>query len=172
MDINTAFPSKWLKASDLKGRTVRVKISHVQSEEVGGDQLPVIYFLGAQKGIVLNKTNSNSISDAYGFETDNWGGKEMEVFPSTTDYQGRIVECVRMRPVIMPSVASGEVIEQPQPLPAVEQPAPTDFGQQQPGPQTNTPFDQPTPPPNAAIPQHPLSGGASGLDDDIPFKPG
>jgi len=170
MDINTAFPSKWLKASDLKGRTVRVKISHVQSEEVGGDQLPVIYFLGAQKGIVLNKTNSNSISDAYGFETDNWGGKEMEVFPSTTDYQGRIVECVRMRPVIMPSVASGEVIEQPAPPPVNNgqlQPVtpPANYGQQQPGPQTNTPFDQPTPPPNAA-PASPLS---TELSEDVPF---
>jgi len=104
MDINTAFPSKYLKAADLKGRTVRVKISHVTTEEVGGDMLPVIYFVGAAKGIVLNKTNANSIAAGYGPETDRWGQAELEVFPSTTDYQGRIVDCVRVRPVVADAV--------------------------------------------------------------------
>ena len=47
MDINAAFPSRWLKAADLKGKKVAVVISGVEMEDVGdkdeGDK-PVVYF--------------------------------------------------------------------------------------------------------------------------------
>ena len=162
MDINAAFPSKWLKAADLKGRSVRVKISHVAMEEVGSDMLPVVYFLGAEKGVVLNKTNSNAISDAYGQETDNWGGKDMEVFPSTTDFAGRVVDCVRMRAAQAaiqtnntPAPAS------PPPTAAPAQPAPNGDGvplSDAPGGFTTAPTGAPEQRVDAELPS-----------DDIPF---
>ena len=124
MDINAVFPTKYLSAADLQGRAVQVQISHVVLEAVGSppENLPVVYFHGKAKGVVLNKTNANSIAQAYGPQTDNWPGATMEVFPSTTEFAGKIVDCIRMRPfqqgVTTPSV------DQPPPAGVIEQPAP------------------------------------------------
>ena len=44
MDIRNAFPSKYLKASDLQGREVNVIINRVvDSEEVGQDQHKLLF---------------------------------------------------------------------------------------------------------------------------------
>jgi hypothetical protein len=72
MRIGQAFPSEYLKASDLMGRTVKVTMSHVEMREVGDGPKPILHFVGKEKGLVLNKTNSNNITAAYGDETDNW----------------------------------------------------------------------------------------------------
>ena len=53
MKMSAAFPSDYLKASDLLGREAKVKISHVEMREVGRDKehKPVLYFQGQRKGI-------------------------------------------------------------------------------------------------------------------------
>jgi arabinogalactan endo-1,4-beta-galactosidase len=99
MNINEAFPSKYLKASDLGGSEPTVTISHVTVEEVGEtDRKPVIYFAGKEKGIVLNKTNATNIGDAYGPDTDEWTGKKVTLFTAWVDFNGRSVEAIRIRP--------------------------------------------------------------------------
>lgn len=75
MDINGVFPSKYLKAADLQGKDVTLTIEEVSVEDVGGqgdasDSKPVLFFQGKEKGLVLNKTNANTISGMYGPETD------------------------------------------------------------------------------------------------------
>lgn len=98
MNINEAFPSKYLKASDLQGGQPTVTISHVTVEEVGEtDRKPVIYFVGKEKGIVLNKTNATNIGDAYGPDTDEWTGKKVTLFTAWVDFNGRSVEAIRIR---------------------------------------------------------------------------
>ena len=63
MNINDAFPSKYLKASDLQGRTISVVMSRVEKEDIGkGEKKLILYFQGKQKGMVLNKTKANNIS--------------------------------------------------------------------------------------------------------------
>tara|TARA_Y100000310_G_scaffold324033_1_gene385368 strand:- start:3153 stop:3545 length:393 start_codon:yes stop_codon:yes gene_type:complete len=99
MDMNNCFPSKWLKASDLQGQAMTYAMQHVQMEEVGSGQKPVLYFQGQQKGLVLNKVNTNSISSIYGPESNNWQGQQITLFPSVTDYQGASVDCIRVKPV-------------------------------------------------------------------------
>lgn len=96
MDIGSAFPSNYLKASDFAKPTEMVMDS-VQMEEVGDDTKPVLYFQRCKKGLVLNKTNSNAIQAAYGKETDDWSNKKIVVYPSTTDYQGKTVDCLRIK---------------------------------------------------------------------------
>lgn len=100
MDINDAFPSKYLKASDLNGITPTLNISHVTIEEVGKDKdrRPCIYFQGHEKGVVLNKTNATNIGNAYGPNTDNWIGKAVTLFTTWVDFQGQSVEAIRLRP--------------------------------------------------------------------------
>ena len=101
MRIDAAFPSKYLKAADLQDRAVTVSMSHVAVEEIksmrGMDTKPVLYFQGKEKGLVLNKTNSNAIAKLYGEETDDWVGQPIEIFPTTVDFQGDMVEAIRVR---------------------------------------------------------------------------
>lgn len=100
MDINDAFPSKYLKASDLQGSTPTVIIDRVEIEEVGKDKdrRPCIYFQGKEKGVVLNKTNATNIGNAYGANTDSWTGKAVTLFTTWVDFQGQSVEAIRIRP--------------------------------------------------------------------------
>lgn len=97
MNINEAFPSNFLKASDLAGGQPTVTISHIKTEEIGEDRKMVLYFVGKEKGIVLNKTNATNIAAAYGPETDDWTGQKVTLFTSWVDFQGKSVEAIRIR---------------------------------------------------------------------------
>lgn len=100
MNINQAFPSKYLKASDLEGNAVTVKISDVKVEAVGRDQdtKPVVYFDGKKKGLVLNKTNSNKIAQiAQSHETDEWAGVTIVIYPTEVEFSGESVEAIRVK---------------------------------------------------------------------------
>ena len=66
MHIDSAFPSKYLKASDLQGRNVTVKMGRVEQEKIGTDEKLILYFQGKEKGVVLNKTNANNVAALYG----------------------------------------------------------------------------------------------------------
>ncbi len=97
MNIDAAFPSKYLKAHDLLGKTVRLKIAGITVEKLGEDLRPIISFAGTDKTLVVNKTNANRISASYGRETDDWIGKDIEVYPDQVEFQGRMVEAIRVR---------------------------------------------------------------------------
>lgn len=98
MHISTAFPSEYLKAADLQGRNISVVIERVEMRDVGDDTKPVIYFRGKERGVVLNKTNANNIAMAYGDDTDAWTGKEVILYETMVDFQGRSVQAIRIRP--------------------------------------------------------------------------
>lgn len=124
MNINSAFPSSYVKACDLQGQPVTVTMREIAIEDVSGDGTeakPVLYFQGMSKGLVLNKTNAATIAGAYGEETDHWRGQSLTIFPTTTLFKGQMTECIRVRidhapapvpvqPVaIQPPAASGGV---------------------------------------------------------------
>jgi hypothetical protein len=99
--MNDAFPSKYLKESDLKGREVTVTIRSVEMEDVGTDsspeEKPVLHFNGKEKGLVLNRTNAGAIAAEYGDEMDDWAGKKVIIYPTTTPFKGKTVPCLRIR---------------------------------------------------------------------------
>jgi arabinogalactan endo-1,4-beta-galactosidase len=97
MNINDQFPSKYLKASDLQGRNVTVKMARVEHEKIGDDEKPILYFQGKERGVVLNKTNANNIAAIYGYETDDWYGKEITLVEAMVDFQGKSVPAIRMK---------------------------------------------------------------------------
>lgn len=97
MKISSAFPSDYLKAADLQDQNVRVVMSHVEMKDIGDDHKPVLHFQGKDKGLVLNKTNANNITHAYGDDTDGWAGKEIILYPTMVDFQGKSVEAIRVR---------------------------------------------------------------------------
>lgn len=96
-NVNQMFPSNYISAPDLHGNTVDVVIERVAPELIGTDNKYVLYFLGKQKGLVLNKINCTTISSIYGPETDNWTGQPITLFPSQTEFQGKAVACIRVR---------------------------------------------------------------------------
>ena len=100
MNINSAFPSKFIKSGDLNESAVVVTIADVKIEEVGRDKesKPVVYFVGKQKGLVLNRVNSKKIAEIAGSQdTEDWPGTKITIFPTTTDFGGEEVECIRVK---------------------------------------------------------------------------
>ena len=108
MNTNDMFPSNYIKASDMQGQARRLIMDHVESEEIGEDIKPILYFQGAKKGLVLNKTNANLIASTYGPETDGWTGKEIELFPTQTEFKGQTVDCLRVRRYVPPAADPAE----------------------------------------------------------------
>lgn len=107
MKITDAFPSNYLKSTDLQGRSVRVQIDRVQTEELGRDRetKPILYFQGKSKGMVLNRTNAMVIAAAYGDDTENWTGAEIELYAAIVEMGGKQMEGLRVRiPARRPAV--------------------------------------------------------------------
>ena len=105
--VSEAFPSNYLKAADLAGRTVKVTIDKVTFEEIGQtrDRKPIIHFDKVQKGLVLNKTNATEIAAQHGDQMDAWTGKEIELFSQMVPFQGQNVPAIRVRAVAAAVVA-------------------------------------------------------------------
>lgn len=108
MRISSAFPSDYLKASDLQGRAVTVTLSRVTMGEIGGDLKPILYFQNKEKGMVLNKTNANKISEIFGDDTDTWEGGEVTLYEAMVEFQGKTVPAIRIR--MPPRKAQAQVI--------------------------------------------------------------
>jgi hypothetical protein len=140
MRIGDAFPSKYLKASDLPdGQFVTVSIDRVEMQNVAGndqpeENKPCLYFVGKEKGIVLNKTNAQAVADVYGDDTDAWTGKRVMLYATTTLFQGKTVACIRVKvpkPTTAPRAATAA--PKPAPVPAAN---PAEYGGE-PGPAIN-----------------------------------
>lgn len=122
-NIQDAFPSKYLKAADLQGRDVVVTMDHVDFEPVGQERRmkAVLYFQGKDKGLVLNKTNANRITEITGSAlTEEWRGHRIRLFPTETQFGGDMVDCIRVRP------ANGAAMRMTRPAPPPPDPEPHD----------------------------------------------
>ncbi len=100
MKIDAAFPSKFMKASDLPEETVvPFVIDEVRMEEVGREKSlkPVIYFKDQEKGFCCNKTNANTIKKALGSDdTDDWAGKTIRLYSTEVQFGDEMVESIRV----------------------------------------------------------------------------
>lgn len=97
MKASDAFPSKYLKATDLNGRRAAVTIEDVQFEKIGDEQKLVMYFKGKDKLLVLNKTKVNTLTSLFNSDdTDDWLGQSIYLEPSKTQFQGKIVDCINI----------------------------------------------------------------------------
>jgi len=100
MNMNDIFPSKFVKAADLRGRDVTVVIGSADIEKIGEDRKLVLYFQGKDKGLVTNKTNADRIAMMYGPDTDDWLGKEIVLYKDFVAFQGKNVEAIRVKPPV------------------------------------------------------------------------
>lgn len=97
-DMRTAFPSRYIKSADLQGKRVPVTIDRVEFESVVKDEAdkPVLYFRGKERGMVLNKTNSDRLCAAFGWDTANWSGQEIHLYTEKVQFAGNMVDGLRV----------------------------------------------------------------------------
>lgn len=116
MKMSDVFPSKYVKASDLNGKTVTLTIKELVVEKIGHgaeeERKPVLYFNRATKGLVLNRTNGMTIAGLYGDESDDWTGKRISIYPTKVRAFGTMQDCIRVRE---------EIPAQPKPQAQAEQ---------------------------------------------------
>ncbi len=122
MTRDEVFPSKYLKAADLKGKPHIVTIESARYETLKSldgkeTQKIVLYFENAEKSLPLNVTNFDAVCDATGFpDTEDWPGQRIELYPTKTTMGGKTTDCIRIR---RPS-ASRPAAAAPPPPPPVE----------------------------------------------------
>ena len=112
------FDAKYMRSWDLAGREWTLRIMRVEAQELtaqGGrkSKKPIVYFDGARKALVLNKTNAKAIAGMYGVDTRGWLGKPVAVYPTTTEMGGEIVDCIRVRPQVPSGAPALDMPEQP-----------------------------------------------------------
>jgi len=104
MDYRTMFDSEYLGAWDLP-RDVTVTIATVKAGQLVGEKgrtakKPIITFVGKTKGFAANKTNCRTIAAMYGTNTREWIGKKITLYATTTEFGGKQMDCIRVRPQV------------------------------------------------------------------------
>ncbi len=74
-------------------------IERIEIEKMpSGEKKPALFFRGKEKAFLLNRTNFNTIADVLGADdTDDWEGQSITLYPTETDYAGKMVDCIRVR---------------------------------------------------------------------------
>lgn len=99
-DISEVYQSNsdFLKAEDIGANFWTATISAVDMKQFDdGIRKLFIMFHELDKGLVLNKTNADTIGDLYGRNTDGWVNRQVMLMTMPVDYQGKKVQAIRLR---------------------------------------------------------------------------
>ncbi len=102
MNINSVFPSKYLKAEDADEKDLILTIAKVKVETLGqgakAEQKPIVYFKEVDKGLACNKTNARLIAQiAKSDDTDDWTGVQIRLISTEVEFQGELMNALRVR---------------------------------------------------------------------------
>jgi len=118
MNINSAFTSKQLRAADLTaGQEHTFTIKGWAQEKIGHDYKVVLYFHETHKRLPVNKTNGRTIEKLYGSETEAWVGQRITLFVTPVEFQGDMVDGLRIKPVRPMSTPGPAQAPRPNPQP-------------------------------------------------------
>ena len=82
-----------LKAKDFVGKTLKVNIDRVETVTypANDDQpettKPALYFVGKEKRLILNGSNTETLCNAFGDDSNEWAGKDISL--TTKDYTSK-----------------------------------------------------------------------------------
>lgn len=101
MNINDMYPSRYLKASDLKGQPATLTIAGVEmvlmeQNDGSSKEKPVLSFRGTERQMVLNVTNARMLAELFGPETDSWVGQQFVIASQRVSFGNRIVDAIRV----------------------------------------------------------------------------
>ena len=92
----------YIGAYALDGNDLDVTIQHAKREIVigasGKKEECLVAHLVDQKPLIVNRTNAKALSKLYGPYVEDWAGKRITLYPTTTKFGGEVVECLRIRP--------------------------------------------------------------------------
>lgn len=112
----------YLKASDLQGRKIAVKIAAAEVAEFDDGKKIVLSFAGKDKKLPINMTNCNTITEILGTdETDHWIGHAIVLRPDRTNFAGKMVDCIRVEAYTSPIQAPPRAPARPLPPAPVAQ---------------------------------------------------
>lgn len=100
VDISSIYKSNsdYLKAEDIGQNMWTMTVATADVKEFdNGDRKIVLTFDDFDKVLPLNATNARAISDIYGKDTEQWIGKEIMLFTMPVDFQGKMVQAIRIR---------------------------------------------------------------------------
>jgi hypothetical protein len=109
VNVNDIFSGDYLKVEMLKGKAVTLTMAGTDLAKFDEGNKIALHFQGTDKSLALNKTNAFAIALMYGEETGGWIGRQIEIYPDTTMFGGKMVPCIRVRA--------------PRGMPAAQQPA-------------------------------------------------
>jgi len=97
MDVSSFMGGNFLTHLDLPDPAQVWTVRDVTQELIEDDRKVVAYFAEHQKGLGLNKVNLRTIAQLYTTDSAAWIGRQLEVFKDRTHFQGRVVDCIRVR---------------------------------------------------------------------------
>jgi hypothetical protein len=104
MKTSAMHPGQFLKAEDVNDKANVATMSSVEMEMVGQGrdqkEKPVLHFEGQTKPMVLNKTNTQAIEEAFGDESDEWAGHKIKIYCAKVDFGGKKVDGIRVQPIV------------------------------------------------------------------------
>lgn len=87
-----------------EGQDLTVTIDYVVREQITGTggkkEECTVAHLVKNKPFILNATNSKTIAKLYGVYIEDWAGKKITLYATTTRMGGETVECLRIRPQV------------------------------------------------------------------------
>jgi len=119
MNANDIFPEDWVTAQKLPDQDVHLTIERFCYETLNdGTEKPCLFFKETDKGLVLNKTNKNTVQKLHGDETDDWAGKMISLFKMEVPFRGEMVWGTRIR-LTTPEKTNVQPTPEPEPVPFV-----------------------------------------------------
>ena len=119
-DYRSMFDRKFVAPFDLARGDAVVVIERVKGEtlKAGSEERkrPVVWLKGQKLAFPLNKTNAKAIAGMYGTNVEEWVGKPISIYATTTQFGRDTVQCIRVRP----TPPKGKPEQQPQPTAAKE----------------------------------------------------
>lgn len=105
-DYRKYFDKPYLGHWDLPGdKDAVVTIEAVEAGELHcpgkkAEKKPILTLRNTPKKMVCNATNAKTIAKLYGTDTEEWIGKRVSLYKTTTNAAGgEQVECIRIRPI-------------------------------------------------------------------------
>lgn len=96
--INPDYIGAYMVAEDMTVKIEKVTRQLVKGEGGKSEECTVAHLVGT-KPFILNRTNSKMITKLYGSPyIEDWVGKQITLYPTTTKVAGETVECLRIRP--------------------------------------------------------------------------
>lgn len=136
VDINEIYKSNsdYLKAEDIG---TDMPVFTIQTADVkhfdNGDSKLVLQFHETDKSLPLNVTNARAVAEMHGNNSSDWLGRQIMLFTMPVDFQGRMVQAIRIRaPATQAQSFQAQSFQVPleDPPPAPPATGPNDYGAQ------------------------------------------